>query len=314
MLKRKFIRVLAAGLTCASLLIPPPVSASPNLQVPQVTFTVDDTLEASSGAPYGKGPNYVTDDIRFPFSVTEGFGNGFSVFFSQQNIDFAATGTYNAKNVFGYSLGTRDIKDSYGLRYGGFPNLVLSAGTVYRHRVCCPSSDDPTNNLPQYYHGVFAGADYRFGPSSGLGSKWFTLSAQWVHVEHQPTAFFLNTPSARNNSPVLGAVPNYNFGFNAVIPVDPKHGISLLGSETLGSDYYNDYPYPAYAWFTQYGFQKRVNRNVSLQAFMSNVVYHRNGYPAIAPQSAHHAEGHIQLTFSVGGKRTPRILNEKENR
>lgn len=273
-----------------------------------IVVTFDNTAEIGSDTFHSGGGQYMTDDQRMPFSITQDISHGFKLYFQQTYLSFGSGRAYNAKGQPTWAPGIHDNKKFWGVRYSKFRFLDISAGMIYRYRMCCPAAmtgTTPVNDLPVYYHGVYAQLDYRFGPTTSFG-KMFAAMANIVHAEHQPTAYYWSPAgqATLHGNPDVGAVPNYNYAFRTTLPLSDKY--AAIGIWNLGSDYYTNTPAPEYANVVQLGLLRKIDKSLSAQAYFSNAKFHIQGYPPLAPQALHHAEFHVQLTYEYGGRANAR--------
>jgi len=281
-----------------ALLVPAAASADTKTDV---VITYDNITEVGGDTAHTNGGQLMTNDARLPYSINQDISHGFYLYFLQTYLDFGAGRAYSAAGKATYAPGIRDNKTFWGVRYSGFRYLDISGGMVYRYRMCCPAAVEatPVNQLPTYYHGVYAQVDYRFGPTTSFG-KMFAAMANITHAEHQPDAYYYSPAgqATLNGNPDVGGVPNYNYSFRATQPLTKKLAIVAVAYDA--SDYYDNTPAPQYATVVQYGALQRINRAVSAQLYVSNAKFHIQGYPPIAPQGLHHAEIHFTLSYHYG--------------
>lgn len=218
---------------------------------------------------------------------------------------------------------SRDVILQYHGTYNITDNLALDVGHSFRHRIWASGGSGvsnvpfPTSINSTEHHFSYAGLSYRTKPWKELLGTTFvfgeTLDVQ--NVDHHvgvlcTTATALSGKygcAAAGTVGVLDENPNKTRYYEttqsvtAIVPVDKKHGTSLLVNERWGYlNFYENQPYP---WFWNSAVYYQLNKTFSPGFTLSvrHADYHEapTGAPFAAPSVVHVGSYDLLATFHV---------------
>jgi hypothetical protein len=192
------------------------------------------------------------------------------------NVNFAPRWRLYERRENHYDLGGRTFKSGKA-NYGGFsPDLEYDTGLaydvtrdisvgeefMYRWRVCCPGSGDPTNASPRIEQGLRTNVGVTLGPRTKIG-KVLRITASANYVNHHPD-LGLKLPGG---TPVLGNtwVPKITATVQA--PVFNQTRVVPFFTVEHYSDFYDNNLTPSMTNRTYYGLRLPGN------AFMTSRFY-----------------------------------------
>jgi len=172
-----------------------------------------------------------------------------------------------------------DPTDDFRLNYTASKALSAAVGYFYRHRTCCPASNDPTNLQPITVHEAYLELGYAFPAIQALNGAQFSLNGRATQtLAHHPAprSVLLANPQIHGDEgnriwPTGGA--------SLVVPIDKKNGFNVFGTYSYAKDYFDYQPIAFWYNIVDYGFTRVVNPVLSFTFDTTNLTQHRQGYP-----------------------------------
>lgn len=201
----------------------------------------------------------------------------------------------NAAHQYIYPASQNDIVDTVRLVYSRISHVSLSGGEFYRyqHNNYGTTDPQPANTItvgPQDWHEWFLTAGFTSSPIAALNGATFGAQVTGEYNRHFVVPSVLATEAAAGFNDSSGRTRfGANYGFNANVPVDRRHGFSVFGSWSDGGfDYFDNNPVPFYYIIVDAGLTKRFSQTLSLTADVNNLTQINNGsWPFIAPNAIH---------------------------
>ncbi len=141
-----------------------------------------------------------------------------------------------------------DLEYDTGLSYDINRDITIGEEFMYRDRVCCPGSGDPTNASPRIEQGLRTNIAFNLGPQTKIG-KILRITASANYVNHHPD-LGLKLPGG---TPVLGKtwVPKVSATVQA--PVFNQTRLIPFFTVEHYSDFYDNNLTPSMTNRTYYG-------------------------------------------------------------
>lgn len=239
--------------------------------------------------------------FRIDFDVLQPLSRTFTLFYSHRNTDHGNNRFYVGSTPV-YPGPTIDQKDTVGLTYTGIRNVPLQISHQYRHRECCPATTDPTNLTPRSWNKYFLSAGYNFGPVTALG-RMLSYSITYGMGPHLTTPAELkqNAKAGLTDAGARGYV--YQQTFTVRVPLERRGRTSAFVTYfNPAVDWYDTAAEPAYLTAFSWGLTNRINRFVTVNATVNQLLAHKQGYPVATPQAARSNEIVLSATFRLSSR------------
>lgn len=224
----------------------------------------------------------------------------------------------NAAHAYVYNVYSRDVVIVTRLDEQ-FARLQFEEGLYFRHRIAGGSQTSNNPLLPtiasREAHVGYAGVTYATGGVPWLLNSFITLNidADTQAVDHHVGCLLKtldgvaatcpkgNTTGFIDENPAQNRVWETDQYVQLTIPVDKKHGVTLLGQDRWGAlNFYENAPFP-YRWTTSqtYLLSKRFNRVFSLSLRVRDQWAVASGSPYVKPDAQHNGTIDILADFKV---------------
>jgi hypothetical protein len=239
--------------------------------------------------------------FRIDFDVLQPLAKAFTLFYSHRNTDHGNSRFYVGSSPV-YPGPTVDTKETIGLTYTGIRNVPLQISHQYRHRECCPATNDPTNLTPRSWNKYFLSAGYNFGPVTSIG-RMLSYGITYGIGTHLTTPAELkqNAKAGLTDAGSRGYV--YQQTFSVRVPLDRRGRTSaFLTYFNPAVDWYDTTAQPTYLSAFTWGVSNRINRFVTVNATVNQLQSHKQGYPVATPQAARSNEIVLSATFRFSSR------------
>jgi hypothetical protein len=158
-----------------------------------------------------------------------------------------------------------DLEYDTGLSYDVTPDINLGEEFMYRWRVCCPGSGDPTNSNPRVEQGLRTNLSVLLGPRTRIG-KILRIYGAMNYVNHHPN-LGLKLPGG---TPVLGKTWVPKIGATVQAPIFNQSRVVPFFTVEHYSDFYNNNLTPSMTNRTYYGVRLPGNSFMSSRFFVKS--------------------------------------------
>jgi len=224
----------------------------------------------------------------------------------------------NAAHAYVYNVYSRDVVLVTRLDEQ-FSRLQFEEGLYFRHRIAGGSQTSNNPLLPtiasREAHMGYVGVTYATGGIPWLLNSFitFNINADTQAVDHHvgclpkaldgvaATCPKGNTTGFIDENPTQNRVWETDQYVQLTIPVDKKHGVTLVGQDRWGAlNFYENAPFP-YRWTTSqtYLLSKRFNRVFSLSLRVRDQWAVASGSPYVKPDAQHNGTIDILADFKI---------------
>jgi hypothetical protein len=224
----------------------------------------------------------------------------------------------NAEHKYVYNVYSRDVVLVTRLDEQ-FKRLQFEEGLYFRHRIAGGSQTSNNPLLPtiasREAHIGYVGVTYATGGIPWLLNSFITLNinADTQAVDHHVGCLLKaldgvavtcpkgNTTGFIDENPAQDRVWETDQYVQLTIPVDKKHGLTLVGQDRWGAlNFYENAPFP-YRWTTSqtYLLTKRFNRVFSLSLRARDQWAVASGSPYVKPNAQHNGTIDVLADFKV---------------
>ncbi|MDB5092770.1 MAG: hypothetical protein JWO85_871, partial [Candidatus Eremiobacteraeota bacterium] len=157
-----------------------------------------------------------------------------------------------------------DLEYDTGISYAASKQLEISEEFMYRYRVCCPGTGDPTNAAPRSEQGLRTSVSYLVGPLTRIGRP-LRLRVDGNYVNHQ-----LDGPAPPKGTTILGKTWVSKVAATLSVPVYGQTRVIPYFTVEHYSDFYDNNLTPSMTNRTFYGFRVRGTSFASYRAFVKS--------------------------------------------
>jgi hypothetical protein len=224
----------------------------------------------------------------------------------------------NATHAYVYNVYSRDVVLVTRLDEQ-FKRLQIEEGLYFRHRIAGGSQTSNNPLLPtiasREAHYGYVGVTYATGGIPWLLNSFitFNINADTQAVDHHVGCLLKtlegvaatcpkgNTTGVIDENPGQNRVWETDQYVQLTIPVDKKHGLTLVGQDRWGAlNFYENAPFP-YRWTTSqtYLLTKRFNRVFSLSLRARDQWAVASGSPYVKPNAQHNGTIDVLADFKI---------------
>ncbi len=258
---------------------------------PTATFATGEDAFVAPGADLG----FVNGDVKFNGVFSQPLLNHLAF---QYEYDRAA-GIDTTIGSIGFTPGgeripggtSNDLINEFRLAYSQ-PQVGVILGHYYRYRVCCPNVGDnsATGTLtPADWHATYLQLGLTSPKIAAVNGATIGVTARETYNLHHNSPAYQEFEAANGLQDKNGVARfGLNYGVNANIPINS--GFSLFGSFSTGAfDFFDNQANPYYYDISDFGFSKRINRFLSFNADINNLVqvHLENNNPFVYPNTIH---------------------------